>query len=179
MNLSRGILGIALCAIVQTLGCYASHSTERFAEAPDAAAPDSPSPDLAPAAPAVIEHPVCTSEARLLEPARRGSCWIDVEATTLVGVLTMPCDGSDGAAQLTLGARVFRGDVESGLLTLTLTTTFDWMDGCEWMSTQTIHGDANAETLPFEYTEAPSPGQLGCNPRCQSESVLEISPTLH
>ncbi len=90
--------------------------------------------------------------------------------------LVYPCAG--GAASLPFADGAFTGSVRGGRVELRLDTMFNpGIDGCDWVSHQTITGDLNAGTLAYEYTEEPAPGATGCLPPCPvSRAVIAVHP---
>ncbi|MBK8172325.1 MAG: hypothetical protein IPK60_18545 [Sandaracinaceae bacterium] len=118
---------------------------------------------------------MCPHEIRWQQSNRRDGCWVDVEMTQAPGVLHTPCDGGFGPAVAIFGNRTFAGLVNNGVITMTLTTSFHYGDGCDWTTMQTIAGPVAADELNFTYNEAPRPNQSGCLPSCEAHATLRVS----
>jgi hypothetical protein len=102
------------------------------------------------------------------------TCFVDAKVQDRPGELTYPCGG--GKADARFPGSVFQGAVTSGRLDVSLTTRFDWEDGCKWASEQHISGPISARTLEYTYTEGPLPGQEGCMGSCTARAKVRVRP---
>ena len=132
-------------------------------------------PPLAVAAPPTDHAETCVA-LLAVEPIDMSSrtCFIDARVRDKVGELVFPCAGGDAEARFT-GAR-FRGAVSSGVVDVSLSTAFDFEDGCRWVSQQHIRGSLSGPALEYSYTEAPEPGQSGCAAACAAQAVVAVRP---
>lgn len=132
----------------------------------------------APTPPAVAAPPthhsdICVADIRM-RPIKPDSstCFIDARVRDKGGELTFPCRGGDAEARFP-GAH-FRGRVSGGELDVSLQTTFDFEDGCRWVSEQHIRGSVLGADLDYAYTEAPAPGQSGCASACTARAKVAV-----
>jgi hypothetical protein len=105
--------------------------------------------------------------------ADSSSCVIDTRVRDNAGELVYPCEGGEANARFFQAH--FRGSVTAGVVDVALSTTFDFEDGCRWISEQHITGPVSATTLEYRYTEAPAPGQSGCAPACTARASVGVA----
>ncbi|MBI5513669.1 MAG: hypothetical protein HY909_07860 [Deltaproteobacteria bacterium] len=115
---------------------------------------------------------LCTAELTAHPTVGAGGCFIDERVTRSVGLLRYPCAG--GPATAAFATATFSGTVTDGVAELQLTTRFHFSDGCDWQSTQRLHGPLASRHLAYTYTEAPVPGQRGCASSCRATADVEL-----
>ena len=120
------------------------------------------------------EPRACESDIQIRSTSGAEGCFIDVELQQ-VGRLRAPCDGAEGPAEAVFGSRTFRGRVAHGRLSLRLTTSFPFSDGCTWESNQTISGRMDAAQFDFHYSEHARRGERGCAPACTADGIVQRS----
>lgn len=101
------------------------------------------------------------------------TCFIDARVRDKVGELVFPCAG--GAAEARFSGARFQGSVSRGMVDVSLSTSFDFEDGCRWVSQQHLSGPASGPELEYTYTEAPAPGQRGCASACAAQARVTVS----
>jgi len=106
--------------------------------------------------------------------ANSSTCFVDARVRDGVGELVYPCAG--GEAEARFASARFSGSVSDGLVDLTLSTTFDFEDGCHWVSHQQIRGMLSAPALEYGYTEEAAPGQSGCASPCTAQAMVAVAP---
>lgn len=122
-----------------------------------------------PAAPSAGER--CVYRVTVVAPEADG-CFIDEKVSRSPGVAGFPCAG--GPIEITYGSSVFRGTVTDGVVDASLSTDFDYDDGCAWRSTQRLKGALRpGAVLTYTYEEAPVRGEDCANP-CRAVSVARV-----
>jgi hypothetical protein len=99
-----------------------------------------------------------------------GSCFVDARVRGVRGVLVYACDGGDAEADF--GKAKFHGTFHDGALDISLETSFDFSDGCKWVSHQRISGTMRNK-VTYTYGEAPKPGQHNCASACTATANVE------
>lgn len=134
-----------------------------------------PAPAVQGAAPAPPTHhgERCTVSLGV-EPivASSPTCFVDARVRDGKGEIAFPCTGGDAEARF--GSTRFRGAVSQGVVDVSLSTTFDFKDGCRWISQQRITGALSEPALEYSYTESPAPDQSGCASACSARARLAV-----
>lgn len=137
-----------------------------------------PAPALVVAAPSSRTDDTCAAVIEVQQvAANRPTCFVDARVRNEAGELRFPCEGGDAEARFA-GAH-FLGRASGDEVDVTLQTTFDFEDGCRWVSEQRIRGSLSANELDYTYTEAPAPGQSGCTSPCAARAKVAVSRRSH
>jgi hypothetical protein len=105
---------------------------------------------------------------------------LEKSSATCVLVESVSLDGAslilspDGTAQALFGDDEFRGAARDGYVYLTFEKSFDWADGCRWVTRQSISGWIGQGKLLFRYGEEPLPGQNGCFYTCNGTADVTL-----
>jgi hypothetical protein len=99
------------------------------------------------------------------------SCFVDSVQPGKMGMLDFPCSG--GPVSATFGPILFTGSVQNGMIAMDATTTFDWLDGCTWSSSQIITGTLASGSLAYSYSEKPILGK-GCETPCTASGTILV-----
>ncbi len=81
---------------------------------------------------------------------------------------TLECDG--GHATLRYGNRAYVGTLTQGELALESQTSYDFTDGCHWVTHQQLTGNVDSE-ISIDYEEAPESG-ADCADACTARAFL-------
>lgn len=113
---------------------------------------------------------MCTAQLVVAQTDRNAGCFIDERVTGAPGTLQFPCDGGPARASFRNGT--FTGSVSAdGVVSLSLTTSFRFSDGCRWQSEQRIEGSLSGGQ--FRYAERPVSGR-SCAPPCAASGTVEV-----
>lgn len=113
---------------------------------------------------------MCTAQLVVAQTDRSAGCFIDERVTGSPGTLQFPCDG--GTARASFRNGTFTGTVGAdGAVSLALTTSFRFSDGCRWQSEQRIEGSLSGGQ--FRYAERPVSGR-SCAPPCSASGTVEV-----
>jgi hypothetical protein len=134
-----------------------------------------PSPPVGSAAPDPSPSRTCHATLVVREVAPdHATCFVDAKVAGHPGDLSYACNG--GPAEARFPGAVFRGTVVDGDLDVSLSTQFDWNDGCKWRSEQHLRGAVapGKGSLEYTYTEAPLDGQEDCSSSCTARAQVEV-----
>ncbi len=115
---------------------------------------------------------MCSVNVAVSDTVVSPTCVIHDKMGGRTGTLQYPCDG-DGEALLALNrSKPIPAVVRGGELTATITTEFDWDDGCHWRSIQTARGVLADKVLVVQYREAPDPPSHTCASPCDGDGKM-------
>jgi len=142
-------------------------------DGPASSAPPRVPTPTSPATPAPAAPATCTLAVDASPTIVPPSCFIDDRMGGKRGTLLYPCDG-DGEAKLVLGDMSIPAVVQDGELSATVTTEFDWQDGCHWRTFQSARGSVAGKVLVVEYREASDPAPQPCFPPCEGHGEMHL-----
>ena len=113
----------------------------------------------------------CPVSLEVTSVATGGGCWIDAPPKGATASAAFLCGG--GPIAFTLGKHGFSGTVEGGMLNATATSTFEFSDGCSWVTTQRVSGSLASGKLAYGYSERVAKGR-GCASACTASGIVAV-----